>query len=501
MRVFTDANWDATSEFILCGEDPFYFRETNNLIEQGYFQNSQPLVEQRDRIRMLFKDSRLHFPISQSGATIKDLMEAPTPLELSDTDVVMHIRLGDYRENKWIADPAPQLAILRRIRRNEPATRLIIVCQEPKTDAERNYLRLFEEFRPIFQHGTELEDFATLRSAKRILVTNSTFSWAAAWLGNASERWVPEPTFNELGRISDTDHMYGLPHNYDLSGLDIPAELLPVTGEFLQGLCEYTVLDAKKEEEIGHWITARKLFIEDDWSGIQPKSLFIYPEPGLLETVVARCRPRLIIVHNGDNQVNYQVLLPFLEANPCTYAWIQNNTLAHPQIRSIPIAEQNRMWRGGSTTWEPTVKIYRSANRSCDFLYTWCSETHDDRVAWMAEAKRLRVAMPNLDLFPARQPKEDYVEAMASAKAVVCPRGNGFDTHRTWETLYKGAWAIVPDNQHTHCLLEEYPSLPLIPLSSPAALPVTQPPTELPSPFHPMLLRHFWKTLFDSYIS
>jgi hypothetical protein len=286
---------------------------------------------------------------------------------------------------------------------------------------------------------------------------------------------------------------------YDLSGLDIPTELLPVTGEFLQSLCDYTVLDAKKEAEIGHWITARKLFIEDDWLDLSPKTLFIYPEPGLLEAVVARCKPRLIIVHNGDNQVNYTVLLPFLETHPRTYAWIQNNTVSHQQIRSLPIAEQNRMWRGGNINWEPTVTTYRSADRPCDFLYTWCSETHPDRAAWMTEAKRLRVAMPNLELFPAKQPKEDYLEAMVSAKAVICPRGNGLDTHRVWETLYKGAWAIVPDNQHTHCLLEEYPSLPLIPLSSPAALPVIQLPREFPSPFHPILLRPYWTTLFDSY--
>ena len=497
MRSFTDANWEATSEFILQGEDPLYFRETDNLIQQGYFQKSEPLVEKRARILHLFNDPRLHFPISQSGATIKDLLEDAAPIELRDTDVVLHIRLGDYRDAQRIADPAPQLAILRAAK----PPRLIIVCQAPKTDAERNYLKFFEEFRPIFQHGTELEDFATLRSAKRILVTNSTFSWAAAWIGSASERWIPEPTFNELGRISEADHMYSMSNAYDLSGLDIPTELLPVTGEFLQSLCDYTVLDAKKEKEIGHWITTRKLFIENDWSAIQPKSLFIYPEPGLLEAVVTRCTPRLIVVHNGDNQVNYDVLIPFLEKNPCTHAWIQNNTVSHVRIRSIPIAEQNRMWRGGSTTWEPTVTTYRSAERSCDFLYTWCSETHPDRAVWMAEAKRLRVAMPNLDLFPARQPKEDYIEAMVSAKAVVCPRGNGLDTHRAWETLYKGAWAIVPDNQHTRCLLEEYPSLPLIPLSSPAALPAIQAPTELPSPFHPMLLRHFWKTLFDSYVS
>lgn len=194
--VFTEENWDATWPFIMERMDPGGFHH-KDLILQGYFQTSEPLISQRDRILRLFTDPKLHIPITRSGATIKDLLETPTPLELHDADIVLHVRLGDYREARLVADPAPQLAILRAVK----PPRLIIVCQEPKTDAERNYLRLFEEFRPIIQHGTELDDFATLRSAKRILVTNSTFSWAAAWLGNAKERWIPEPTFNELGRI------------------------------------------------------------------------------------------------------------------------------------------------------------------------------------------------------------------------------------------------------------------------------------------------------------
>ena len=499
--VINDTIWDVKLEMMGMHGDPkmqdFY---KHNTVVQGYFQKSEPLVEFREKIIAAFKnDTRLRFPITRSGATIKELMETSSPIELRPTDVIIHIRLGDYRESKWVIDPVPQLAILREIRRVEPATRIIIVCQAPKTDAERNYLGLFEEFHPIIQSGTEVEDFAVLRSANRILVTNSSFSWVAAWLGAAAERWIPEPSFNELGAISPTDTLYKAVNDYQLSGLDIPTELLPVTGEFLQGLCDYTVMDAKKEAEIGHTITARKLFIEDEWS-VKPQSLFIYPEQGLLEAVVARgLKPRLLVIHNGDNQVDYSVLIPFLEANPQMYAWLQNNTVRHPRIRSLPIGEQNRMWRGGTLDWEPSVKVNRDGERSCDFLYTWCGISHPDRLTWMTEAKALRGIIPTLELYAARIPQEDYLDAMMSAKAVICPRGNGLDTHRAWETLYKGAWAIVPDNQHTHCLLKEYPSLPFIPLSSPAALPKLHVP-EAPSPFHPMLLRQFWKTLFESHV-
>jgi hypothetical protein len=501
-NVLTETMGIYILQTIMTDNPPFKDFFTKDIIIEGYFQNSEPLVKFRETILDFFTQREcLHFPITNSGASIKDLMNTNSPVELLPTDVVVHIRLGDYRKANWIIDPAPQLAILREIRRTEPATRIILVCAPPKTGAERNYLGLFEEFHPLIQSGTEVEDFAALRSANRILVSNSTFSWAAAWLGSATQRWIPEPAINELGAISDTDNIYKAAHGYPLETLDIPSELLPVTGEFLQELCDYTVMDAKKEGEFGMWIHARKLFIESEWPGLKAKSLFIYPEERLLETVVARGpwpELRLVVVHNGDNQVNYSVLIPFLEANPKLYAWIQNNTVSHPRIRSLPIAEQNRMWRGGRLDWEPTIKICRAAERDSQLVFPWCSATNPIRAEWLQETKGLRGVSRHLEILP-KLSREDYTEALISAKAIICPPGNGLDTHRHWETLYRGAWAVVHDNSHSRCLLAEYPSLPLLPISGPADLPGLQIP-EAPSPFHPMLLRRFWKTLFASYV-
>jgi len=317
---------------------------------------------------------------------------------------------------------------------------------------------------------------------------------------------------NELGAISETDHMYAANHGYDLGQLDIPSELLPVTGEYLQSLCQFTVLDAKKKIEWHHWIDAvvpveRQLYIETEWNPeiIQKTtSLFVYPEKGLLETVVARGpwpSLKLVVVHNGDNQVDYRFLSALFEQNPQVYAWIQNNTLSHPRIRSLPIAEQNRIWRGGNDDYDPPVEISRNADREYGFIYPWCQPSNPIRGFWCEQVFALRNVRHDLQIFP-KIPRDQYSELLTESKAVVCPPGNGFDTHRHWESLYKGAWAIVHDNAHTQCILKEYPSLPLIPIQSPAAdLPGLPLPAEIPSPLHPMVLRPFWKTLFDSYVS
>lgn len=370
-----------------------------------------------------------------------------------------------YIDFDAVVDPAPQLATLREIRRTQPETTFEIVLSRPAgTDAEKSYLLFFEEFHP------------------------------------SSSIAVAPPM------ATDTPA-------FDISQLDIPTQpFLPVTGEFLQSLCDYTILNAKKRAELGDWITVatpfdRQLCTEIEWPAnliATTKSLFIYPEEGLLTTVIERGpwpALRLIVIHNGDNSINYEQLLPFLEANPTVYAWVQNNVVSHPQIRTIPIGEQNRMWcEGGSPEFDPPITVCRSSSREYGILYPWCSDTHPSRRVWFEQARGLKAWRPDMHLFTARHPKEEYIEALESAYTVVCPRGNGIDTHRHWEALYKGAWAIVPANAHTACMLLEYPSLPFIPIQSPIELPSLELPIMRPSPFHPMLLRPFWQTMFRSYI-
>ena len=486
-RVLSDEMWETLSEYIGAYHTPTIF-QSNILVLLGYFQNSAPLMKHR---KLILKNLKSDFEVVE-GITISDLLTARPPIEVRDTDVVVHVRLGDYRDVELVANPAAQLAILRSLR----PERVIIVCQKP-TGAECSYLKFFEEFHPIFQHGTELEDFATLRAAKRVIVTNSSFSWAAAYFGEG-QRWIPS---GKLGKISETDILYD-PGTFDLSTLDIPVETAAVTGEFLQSLCEYTVLDQEKKLEFHEWIHVavppeRQVFIEGQWPDTSSvESLFVYPKDGLLEAVAQHTWPslRLIMSHNGDNPVNYKVLIPFLEANPNVYAWVVNNTVKHPRIRTIPIAEQNRMWRGGTLSCDPPVTVKHGGERS-RILFTACSPTNPIRKQWMDELRPLASTLKDVDYIP-RVPRDEFIELLGTYKMVVCPPGNGVDTHRHWESIYNGAWAAVHNNEHTKRLLEEYPSLPLVPIDSVRDLSVPQGEPE----FHPLILRQFWMTLFSSYV-
>jgi len=459
----------------------------------GYFQDSVPLVTHREMILERFRqDTRV---ISQGGYTLKEFATAEYVLD--PDDLVIHIRMGDFTES-LLVDPAPQLAIIRK----EIRSRLIIVCAKPKTEAEENYLKFFEEFHPILQHGTELEDFAVLRAASRIIVTNSTFSWLAAFMGNARQRWIA--ISGELGKISDSDIMYEVTTGYRIEDLAMPVEpFLPVTGEFLQSLCDYTILDAyiKQQFQI-HIDTAhppeRQYFIEDAWpaSVFEATSLFIFPSlhGTIAERVFKHTWPnlRLIVFHNSDYGVDYRKVVPFLEANPKVWCWAQNAIDWHPRIRVVPIGEENRVWRGGYAAWEPTVTASRAIERDIGILVPYWGNTSPIRPIWLEQAK----ARTDLCIMP-RLEKDKYLEYVSQSRALVCPPGNGIDTHRHWDALRHGAWAIVEDNDHTQALLKIYPSLHLIPVDdmrSPIVVPDGLPP------FHPLMLRPFWITLFKSYL-
>ena len=51
-----------------------------------------------------------------------------------------------------------------------------------------------------------------------------------------------------------------------------------------------------------------------------------------------------------------------------------------------------------------------------------------------------------------------FLKEIKSSKFVLCPRGNGIDTHRLWETLYMGSIPIVK-YENTHHLFKDLPIL------------------------------------------
>jgi hypothetical protein len=54
-----------------------------------------------------------------------------------------------------------------------------------------------------------------------------------------------------------------------------------------------------------------------------------------------------------------------------------------------------------------------------------------------------------ITVLSARLSPEAYAKLTESFDFILCPRGNGIDTHRLWETLYRGRIPILIESKHT----------------------------------------------------
>jgi uncharacterized protein YbgA (DUF1722 family) len=101
-------------------------------------------------------------------------------------DIVIHIRLGDYKAMNWFIHPNIYVNILEKL--NLTYNRCYIVTDEPSS----NLLDSFKSLKNvILLSNTPLIDFTILKYAKRLIISQSTFSWWAAFIGNSEEVYVP----------------------------------------------------------------------------------------------------------------------------------------------------------------------------------------------------------------------------------------------------------------------------------------------------------------------
>lgn len=163
------------------GQDPFQgsFKRARYIFD-GYFQIGDWYHQQKTQI------TSFAIPAPPSGVNKEDL--------------VINLRLGkDYKEFGWVIDPSWYLEIIAQ----EQFKRLHIVADV----ADWEYLSNFSKFDPLVVTGGPRTDWSYLRSFDRIVCSNSTFCWWAAFFSEARriytfKKWVGRPEV-QLGPFPD----------------------------------------------------------------------------------------------------------------------------------------------------------------------------------------------------------------------------------------------------------------------------------------------------------
>lgn len=141
---------------------------------------TEPLSEANHVLRGYFEYSKIY---DENFETIKTFFRLD-PIDVNYADIVINIRLGDFGKFGRVISPEWYLRILEQ----EQFERLFIVGCE----AGEEYLVPFQKYEPVVIPSTPFGDFHTIRSFNRVICSNSTFCWWAAFLGEASKIYIPD---------------------------------------------------------------------------------------------------------------------------------------------------------------------------------------------------------------------------------------------------------------------------------------------------------------------
>jgi hypothetical protein len=173
-------------------------------------------------------------------------------------------------------------------------------------------------------------------------------------------------------------------------------------------------------------------------------------------------RKYILISHMSDIPITKQLF----ESKPkCIVKWFAENAVyKHPDLIPIPLGLENHKGtsKGKFTnhTWfVNNINLLVSKKKDPNVLYcNWNPDTNREQrgdIIPAIEKNGVKVHHETGLSF------EQYCENMSNYMFVVCPPGNGVDTHRVWEALYMGCIPIVLD----HHIFQGY-NLPIMRVKS-----------------------------------
>lgn len=110
-----------------------------------------------------------------------------------DYVTAMHVRRGDYVTNPPGTMNALPLSYYKEALAREPEGQLVIFTDDPAY-CEQN----FPEADLIFNgEGQDYVDLFAMAACNRFIISNSTFSWWAAWLSGLAHVVYPDPWYGE----------------------------------------------------------------------------------------------------------------------------------------------------------------------------------------------------------------------------------------------------------------------------------------------------------------
>jgi len=175
----------------------------------------------------------------------------------------------------------------------------------------------------------------------------------------------------------------------------------------------------------------------------------------LLDAVGGLSKKVILITHNGDINIGNSFSVP-----DNVFKWFsQNVNVFHEKIESIPIGLENDRWFKDIHKKEKMIAKLQEPRKYKNLVYM----NHNIATNPSKRLEPYRIlegkSWVTTDRGTNGQRFDEYLDNIYNHKFVVCPEGNGIDTHRIWETLYMDSIPIVGDNITAELLYTYFPCI------------------------------------------
>jgi len=171
----------------------------------------------------------------------------------------------------------------------------------------------------------------------------------------------------------------------------------------------------------------------------------------------------VLVTHNSDHGVEKRHLT-YLEDPNLLFWFAQNVNVEHSKVQELPIGLANPEFRHGNADALVQTANQYARNRRKFAMYSNFSDTHSSREKVKRFLDNMNVETRYLHREPELLTPEEFWIKLSKFSAVCCPRGNGLDTHRLWETWYLGNVPVLCDQFGTWRAIFRDVTLPRIEL-------------------------------------
>ncbi len=161
-----------------------------------------------------------------------------------------------------------------------------------------------------------------------------------------------------------------------------------------------------------------------------------------------------LITHQSDRNINNRL---FSKKPKCIAEWYGTNvTINAENLYAVPLGIGNEylnIYKNQKILIDNLIGSNNKKNNSAFMNFRINTNTTERLKAFFALYKKEWV-----DSRFVKQDPEEYLLDLYKSKYTICPWGNGFDTHRLWESLYLGSIPVTK----FHKAYEQFQDLPII---------------------------------------